>query len=248
MKGSTPGTLEVTVYADSYGATYNTAPTDFTIPGFKGTPREKGFYAKGKGGITGGSSGKVSSVSLSDLNAAKDELALELAQEVKAGLMKVTKEGYVGLYGIIEIQYTDNQVDILKGATGEYQVTATGYLMLADASKFAETVAKDVLGYAGEPVRLGYTDTLIYTRKETDKIAANTELSILVEGKPRVIWESNEAEIKGMVRGKKRGEFKQLMKTVNAIESAEIGFSPLWLSTFPTDTGKINVVESLPKR
>jgi len=248
MKGSTPGALEVTVFADSYGSTYNTSATDFTIPGFKGSVREKGFYAKGKGAIAGGSSGNVSQASLSDLNAAKDELALELAQEIKASLIKVAKEGYIGLYGVIEIEYTDNQDQILRGGTGEYKVTGTGYLMLANAQKFAQVVARETIDYNNEPVRLGYTDTMTYTKKDTDHIFSTPTLSILAEGKPRVIWVNDIEKIKEMFKGKKRSDFKQMMKTIDAVESAEIGFSPLWLSNFPTNTDKIHIVESLPKR
>ncbi len=247
-KGETPGNVEVTVYADSNGPSYNSQPTDFTISGFKGTPREKGFYGRSKGSITGGSTGNVSSASLSDINAAKDELALELAQQVKADLMKVNKEGYIGLYGASEIIYADNEDAVLHGTTGTYEVTATGYLILADASKLAQSVAKGVRDYAGEEVRLGYTETLTYTRKDTDHIASSTSLSILVEGKPRVIWVSDVAGIKEMVHGKKRDEFKPIMKGLTTIQGAEISFSPLWLSTFPIDMSKISIVEELPKR
>lgn len=246
--GDTPGSIEVTVYADSNGSSYNSEPTTFTIPGFKGTPREKSFYARSKGSLTGGSSGNVSLASLSDLNAVKDELAIELAQQVKGELMKIKKEGYIGLYGASEITYSDNEAAILKGVTGVYQVTATGYLLLADAGKLAESVATGVRDYANEPVRLGYTETLTYTRKDVDHIASSTSLSILVEGKPRVIWVSDIDGIKDMVRGKKRDDFKPLMKSLTTIIGAEISFSPLWLSSFPTDSEKIAIVESLPKR
>lgn len=246
--GATPGSIEVTVFADSYGASYNSEPTDFTIPGFKGTPREKSFYARSKVAITGGSSGNVSLASLSDLNAAKDELALELAQEVKADLLKISKEGYVGLYSASEVTYTDNEEAVLKGTTGVYEVTATGYLVLADATKLAHSVALGVRDYSNEPVRLGYTETLVYTRKDSDHIASSTSLAILVEGKPRVIWLSDADAIKEAVKGKKRDDFKPIMKGLSTVISAEIAFSPLWLSTFPTDLTKISVVESLPKR
>lgn len=247
-KGDTPGSVEVTVYADSNGSSYNTQATDFSIPGFKGTPQEKAFYARGKGAISGGSSGNVSSASLSDINAAKDGLALELAQEVKAALMKINKEGYIGLYGASEITYVDNESDVLNGVTGTYEVTATGHLILADASKLAETIAKEVRDYNNESVRLGYLETLTYSRKETDRISTSTPLSILVEGNPRIIWVSDTDGIKDMVSNKKRDEFKSLMKNISTIQTASISFSPLWLSTFPSDISKIAVVESLPKR
>jgi hypothetical protein len=247
--GDTPGSVEVTVYADSYGADYNSGLTDFTIPGFKGTPREKAFYARSKTPITGGSSGNVSLASLSDLNAAKDELALELAQSLKVEMMKIKKEGYTGLYSASEITYSDNESDVLKGITGTYEVTATGRLLFADSAKMAQTIASgDVRDYTNEPVRLGYVDTLSYTRKETDHIASSTDLAILVQGKPRVIWLTDFDAIKELVRGKKRDEFKPLMKSLTTIVGAEISFSPMWLSTFPSNISKIAVVESLPKR
>jgi hypothetical protein len=69
-----------------------------------------------------------------------------------------------------------------------------------------------------------------------------------VEGKPRIIWENDESAIKTTFLGKDRDEFKPLMKTISSIESAEISFSPMWLSSFPNDRTKIKVVESLPKR
>lgn len=247
-KGSVPGSVEVTVYADSYGAGYNTPATDFTIPGFKGTSREKAFYGKSKSPITGGSSGNVSLASLSDLNAVKDELAIELAQQLKAELMKIKKDGYIGLYSAAEITYSDNEASVLSGATGVYEVTATGYLMMANASKLAESVAKDLRDYENEPVRLDYTETVNYTRKEADHLASSTEISLLVEGKPRVVWLSDADAIKEMVKGKKRDEFKPIMKKIESIEGAEISFSPLWLSTFPSDMTKISITESLPKR
>ena len=40
--GTTPGSIEVTVYADEVGSSYNAAPQTF-IPGFKGTERYSGF-------------------------------------------------------------------------------------------------------------------------------------------------------------------------------------------------------------
>jgi hypothetical protein len=248
MKGAQPGSVEVTVYADSYGADYNTDPADFTIPGFKGSARYTGFFARGNGAITGGASGTVSAASLSDINAAKDELALELAQEVKETLSKVTRDGYTGLYSATEVVYVDNEQEVLQGVTPTYKVTATGYLMLAEADAFAKSIAQEVREYSGDPVRLGYTETLNYTRKDTDHVAAGTPLSILVEGKPRVIWSTNEDAIRALVAGKKRDEFKTLMSSITSIDGAEISFSPLWLSSFPDEQKKIKVVESLPGR
>ena len=248
-KGTTPGSIDVILYADSNGADYNIDNTVFTIPGFKGTPREQAFYAKSKGAISGGSSGTMALVALADLNAAKDALAIELAHDIQTEVMKIKKEGYIPMYTAVEVTYDDNEEEVLKGVTAEYKVTATGNLILANAPKLAEAVAKTFGDYDNQPVRLDYIDTLSYTRKQSDHIVgASSTLSILVEGKPRVIWESDINAIKEMVIGKNRDEFKPLMKTINSIESAEISFSPVWISRFPKEISKIAVIESLPKR
>jgi hypothetical protein len=246
--GTTPGSIQTTVYADSVGAEYNSAPSDFTIPGFKGAPQYTTVYGRSSGAITGGASGNMSLASLSDINAAKDELALELAQEVKDKLSHEKMNGYIGLYTAVDITYADNEQELLQGSTSQYQVTATGHLMFANASEFAQTVAKDTRDYKGEPVRLDYTDKLTYTRKDADRIATTQSLEILTEGAPRVVFLTDEEALKELVAGKKRSDFTALMKSVDSIEGAEIGFSPLWLSSFPDDTSKISIVESLPKR
>ncbi len=248
MKNGTPGSIEVTVYADSNGAEYNIDNTTFSIPGFKGSPRESAFYAKSKGVIAGGSSGNVSTVSLADLNAAKDSLALELSKEIQTDALAIKKDGVVPLYGATEVTYEDNSNEILSGATAVYKVTGTGNIIMANGPKLAEAIAKNLGDYDSAPVRLTYTDTLVFTRKPTDHVLGTSTLPILIEGKPRVVWVSDADAIKELVKGKKRDEFKTIMKSINSIESAEISFSPMWLSSFPSDLSKLIVNESLPKR
>ncbi len=246
--GSTPGSVEVTLYADSTGAEYNIDSTTFSIPGFKGTARESAFYAKTKGAISGGSSGTLSLASISDLNAAKDSLAVALKREVEEEAKKKTKEGFVPLYSAMEVTFEDNETELLQGKTSTYKVTATGHLMFAEEQRLANAIAKTLGDYDGAPVTLLATDALTYTRKETDRVTGSSSLSLLIEGSPRVVWVSDKDAIREMVQGKKRDEFKPLMKTINSIESAEISFSPLWLSRFPSSLSKLSVVESVPKR
>lgn len=245
---SKPGSIEVTVYADEFGTAYNSSPSDFTIPGFKGSPQYSTFYARSSGSIAGGASGEQSSASLADINAAKDELALELAQEIKEKLSKQTLDGYVGMYSALDIVYVDNEQDVLVGNTPTYQVTATGYLMFAHARELAETIARSTREYEGQPVRVDDADKLTFTRKDADRLSTVNSLEVLTEGAPRIVFLADEDGIRTLVAGKDRSEFATLMKSVESIESAEISFSPLWLSSFPEETAKISVVESLPKR
>jgi hypothetical protein len=120
--------------------------------------------------------------------------------------------------------------------------------MFADAKALASSIAHSVRDYANEDVRLGYNETLSFTRKNTDKIASSTSITLLVEGKPRIIWQNDKDKLQEMFLGKDRDEFKPIMKNISSVESAEISFSPMWLSSFPSDKKKIVINESLPKR
>jgi hypothetical protein len=246
-KGEKPGSVEVVVYADSYGSDYNTDPTDFTIPGFKGTARYAGFFGRSKGSISGGSSGNVSLPALSDINGVKDELALELGQKLKEKLLQIKEDGYTPFYSAIDLKYVDNEKEILQGKTATYEVTATGYLILADTGALTQKLAEDIRDYANEPVRLENAGVLTYSIKDTADLAGATTTDVLIEGTPTVVWVTSVDEVQRLFAGKKRGDFKTIMEKIGSIESGEISFSPLWLSTFPSDLKKIKIVEKLSK-
>ena len=247
-KGDVPGSVEVTVFADSYGVDYNLAPSDFTIPGFKGSPRYKGFFARSNGAMSGGASGNTSLVSVVDLNAAKDELAMELTKEAKDALKVIKKDGYMGLYDSVQVVITDNEQDLRIGKSSNYQATATGYLMLADKSALAKNIATLARDYANENVKLAYDDTLHFSLKDTVNLTRDNKVDVLIEGEPKVVWVSDENVIAGLLTNKKKEEFVTVMKGIPSIEKAEINFSPMWLSTFPSKTSAISFVENIPKR
>lgn len=87
---ATPGTISSTVYADRAGAEYNIAPTTFTIPGFKDTPRYTQFSAVSKTAMTGGAVGKAKVVSEEDYTKAKAELSASAREQVEQALQEQT--------------------------------------------------------------------------------------------------------------------------------------------------------------
>jgi hypothetical protein len=194
-------------------------------------------------------SGTKSLASLSDINAAKDSLAIELEKQLKEEMKDTKKEGYLPILSNIEVTFVDNEDEVLKGSTDEYKVTATGHLMLVDVSLLARALALTLAtGYDEEPVTLGNADDMTFTLKASASLANATSLPILVEGSPRIIWGVDEKAIKTLILGQDRDNFKTLMKSISSIESASLTFSPMWLGSFPNEEEKIKVEESLPRR
>ncbi|MEI6810684.1 MAG: hypothetical protein WCK60_01385 [Candidatus Nomurabacteria bacterium] len=248
-KGNTPGSLQVTLYADSYGAEYNTPASDFSIPGFKGSPRYTGFYGRSVGGIKGGASGNTSLVSQSDLNSAKDALAIELTQSLKDELSKVTKEGTIPMYNAITVSFADNENDVVTGVTSTYEVTATGYLMLASEDDLANKIASETMrDYDNQPVKLSYTNELVFTLKKDALPYSTNSLDVLVGGKPRIILIANTDDIRLKFLGKSRSDASTIIQSMPSVAQIEMSFFPIWLSTIPTNKEHVSLVESLPKR
>lgn len=248
-KGNVPGSVEVTVFADSYGAEYNIPPSDFTIPGFKDSPRYAGFYGRSTGAMKGGSSGNMALVSQSDLDAAKDELAIEMTQGLKDALSKVTKDGTVPMYDAITVSFSDNEDKVMTGVTSTYEVTATGYLMLASEPELAKLIATETMrDYNGQDVKLDYTKDMTFTLKQDAKPYSDSKLDVLIEGKPRVILVTDTEILKTSFMGKSRSDAPAIVQNMPSVNQIEMSFFPLWLSSIPTDKNHISVIESLPKR
>jgi hypothetical protein len=247
-KGTTPGSVEVTVYADSNGPEYNSGPTDFTIPGFKGSPRYGMFYGRSNGALVGGAQGNVSLVSKSDLDSAKDEFALEINQTLKNALKDLNKTGYVALSGASKIVLEDNEKDVLVGVSSTYTVTATGYVPLVKEEVFARAVASTLREYNNEPVRVDYQDTLSFTAKDDSTIGTDKSTEILVEGKPRVVWLTDGSTLKKALLGKSKADFTATMSGFPSIDRASNSFSPMWLNSFPDKESSIEIKESLKTR
>lgn len=247
-KGTAPGSIEVTVYADSYGEDYNIPPSDFTIPGFKGTTRYAGFYARSAESMKGGSSGNVKGVSASDLSAAKDELALALTSELKAELKNVTKEGYVPIVSAITVTFTDNEKEISQGTTNSYTVKATGHLLLAKEEDLAKAIIKTEpqSQYDDEALRLDHKDTLTFSLRDATNITKDARFDVLVAGTTRVVWQVDEAELRESLLGMNKDDFSKVMNGFPSVKIAEMNISPVWSGTFPKKVSKINVVEKLP--
>ncbi|MCX6756695.1 MAG: hypothetical protein NTW35_00870 [Candidatus Nomurabacteria bacterium] len=255
-KGDTPGSIDVTLYADSYGAEYNIGTgtkdiklRDFTIPGFKGSARYTGFYGRLVGVIKGGAGGNMSLVSQSDLNGAKDGLAVELEKSLKEELSKVTREGTVPMYNTISVSFSDNETEVMSGLTSTYEVTATGYLMLAKESELASMIATETMrDYSDQPVKLAYANELVFTTKKDAIPYSDNSLDVLVEGKPRVVLVADTEDLKLKFLGKNRSDAPSIIQTLPSIAQIEMSFFPIWLSTIPTNKEHVSLLESLPKR
>lgn len=83
-----PTSITAGVIADSPGEAYNIGPTEFRIPGFRGTPRYQGFYAKSEEKFSGGFEGEARIVLSEDLKRASENITKTLVEDLRSELEK----------------------------------------------------------------------------------------------------------------------------------------------------------------
>lgn len=81
-----PTSAAAEAVADTAGPSYNIGPSEFRIPGFRGTPKYDGFYAKSETPFIGGIDGEVKIVLSDDLKRASEDVTKQVIDELNQEL------------------------------------------------------------------------------------------------------------------------------------------------------------------
>ena len=250
----TPGSVEVQVAADAYGAEYNISPTTFTIPGFKGTARYALFTAQSKSAMTGGASGKSAVVSKDDIEDAKALLAPALEDKVKSQLLGVQDVGFVVVKDSVKFEYSDNRDKLMSSAsTTNYQQTVKGKVLLVSKEQMYKLIArKNLAGYQEESVTLQSPEALLLSFSKDADLNSTSTLQLLFTYDGLIKYVINSDEVVHLVAGQDKTAAQKLLisKYYNVLSgdnALKIKLMPWWSGGFPSSINKIKVEENLPK-
>lgn len=244
-KNTTPGSLEVTVYADQAGDTYNSALTDFTVPGLKGTPRYSTIYARSKTPISGGFVGVEKSVSDTDALRARTELRSALSQELMAKAQAEVPEDFILFPSLSSVTFED-----LPQSAGADKASATvnlrGHLygiMFKKTDLASKLASKKVTFNATDPVEFVSFDGLKLSFSGTSPadLLSQNKIGFKVEGTALLVWRTDEVALKSDLLGKKKGEVVNILKNYPTISSADVTLRPFWKGSFPTAGEKVAI-------
>lgn len=249
-QGSVPGSIDAKVSADSYGPDYNISPTDFKIPGFKGTLKYNLFYGKSATAMSGGISGTISIVSNDDIAIANRDLKPGLNNISLNEAKKITHDGYFSLYDNLLMNYSDNQNSLMT-TTDQNSYTLTVSSMLISIKKeilakmIAEQVMKDNFN-PNELVRIDDISHLTFTLDPTTDLANSNILKVLITGRVRIIWDYSKNNIRNSLTGQNSSMFGEILKDYSSsIVVSNYKISPFWMKSFPNSTNKIKIEEIL---
>jgi hypothetical protein len=244
-----PGSIEVIVYADEPGERYNIGLTDFTIPGFEGSPRFEGFYARSKTPMSGGFVGTRLTASDGDLESARTELRTELDRELRAQAAAEVPGGYQLFEDAVFIAH-ESLSSGGSGNTVEVQEKGTLYGALFREEDFSRFIASNTIaGYEGEPVEARDLDALSFSiaERDTTRPWIDDSVSFTLTGNMKMIWLHDEARLRADLAGRAKDALPTILSGYPSIQEAEVSLRPFWRQTFPEDMEDITIERVVEK-
>ncbi len=243
--GDTPGSVKVMAYADTYGKEYNLVSTQMSIPGFKGTAKYAGFYAKNESPMTGGDMGKRFVISNQDLKDVETKLIPGLESKLREKMLAYHSDDYIAVADSLKFVYESNkdqltQQDMLK----TYEQTVKARITIIKKDEFAKVLATLHLSdYNGvdNVMIANIKDLKVNISEPSYKISSSTAVTIATEYKGNIKWSIDTENIKKDLLGKGIIDFSAIMGKYSGIDTAKPELSPMWLHTFPNSINKIKV-------
>lgn len=251
-KGGTPGTMQVTVFADQTGESYNIAPVDrFTLPGLKSTPDmyEK-VYAKSTAAFTGGFSGDRPAVPPATLEAARSEMRGRLNEKAKE-LARTVPEGSLAFPGLANLTFETLPPTSESGGGVRIHERATITLPIFAEAAFAQVIAQAVSASAeGQSISLHFADTI--SAQATTTLAqqemGEKPLHFSLSGSGQLVWNVDAGALAEALAGREESAFETIIQGFPAVEEARARITPFWKHAFPSDPSKITVAVEEPAR
>jgi len=249
-----PGSVNVSIKASMPGSQYNIPPSEFTIPGFKNSPKYEKFYAKSSENISGGFSGEVKTSSPEDVEKTQKKLEGSLKQELTKKVLDQTPRGFLLYSDAVFFSSKDNLLDgfSLVSATGteaHLKITETLRAIIIENKKFEDfIISKKILKLnddkLGIKIIVPDIDKISFKILDKDKVNLDKEESnilVRISGKISAIYDFDDNELRNKLAGTRKSEYQTILKDFSTIERAEAIFSPSWTLYFPGDIKRITI-------
>lgn len=239
-----PGTIDVRVYADKPGDSYNISSGTFTVPGFKGSPQYTKFGATIKTSITGGIAGTVHTLAQADWQKELDTLhaALDASLFKKAyGQIASTSVMYKGA---TTVSFNDPTNIPVSKDSSSIDVSLSGTLTGVSFDQAALSVylaQKNLTNYDSRPVMIKNIDTLDLQPSSTTFDPSGDSFTFDLTGTADEVWQVNTDQVKQALVGMGTDQFRDAMKAFSNVKKGRAEVSPFWVHTFPKNPDRITV-------
>lgn len=243
-----PGSINVVVIADKEGEQYNLklseVKSDFKLPGYKGTDKYDGFYAKLKTDISGGFSGKKKTISAELEKTTVDELNKTVKNKLLTEIGSSIPKDYVMFDESYTIEYQKISSSTNSKNMTNVVVKGTLYAIIFDSESFVNFIAKKqiadsrLVNYKVDGLKdLNFS---IINNKDFSPKNGNT-LSFSLKGPIRITGLIFEEDLKKKLVGLKVKEIDSVIKNNPSVKYATVLLTPFWMRSFPNSPENITI-------
>lgn len=238
-----PSSLDVDVVADAPGADYNVGPSDFTIPGFEGTPKFKAFTGKSRAAMAGGAKGRVKVVTAGDLDGARRALEGDILETVKGELKGQVAPDLTLLDGASTVLTLEAVSSVPANGIADrftYTVQVIGRAMVFRSGDLGRII--------DETLRERLADNRA-TRPESRKVSYaqvrpdfdRGTMALLARVEETLVSRIDGDALKRDLAGRNQLEAQQYVDTRPTIDRIQVTLWPFWVRAIPRNPAKIEV-------
>ncbi len=230
--GIIPGSADAEILAETAGEEYNLGRVDFSIPGFKGTPRQGKVYARAKTDISGGFIGTALSPTETELKTATDSLDASTKQALLDEFQKKNPT-FLLIPGAYSIKTEVLPITASKDSA-KVSMTATLTGIAFPATELAKAIAGKALEkFDNAPVALTNPLAIAFSTK-ADMKNPGPQLAFRLSGDAQIEWTVDQNELLSALVGAPRSIFVPTIAKATGIQTAEVSISPFWSTRFPS--------------
>ena len=235
--------MEVEVFADESGESYNIDSSSFTIPGFKGSPKYAGFYAESNSPMTGGSTGKVKVVSAEDLKKAKENLSEEIRNEVKLAFEEQIPTDLKTIESSLdeEIIIISTVKEGAKTDKFTLEIKAIIKALLFKEKDIKNLIDLNIISMISEGKEpLSETQKIQWGEPVIDD--ENNEILFDLNVEENIAWKIDTNSLKENLLGLDEIEVRKYLSNQIKIQESKVSFWPFWVKQIPEQKEKIEII------
>ncbi len=245
-KGTTPGSVTVTVFADQAGPEYNVGPVaKFTLPGLKTSPDMYAkIYARSYAPMTGGFIGDRPMVPPATLQSARAEMRDRLMAKARDTVGSFADEANIVFPDLAQITYESLPVTTEAGGDVRLHEKAHVEVPVFPASPLAHAIAKAAGANAeNAEISLVGLDKVKATQGTSTSGAAlgKRTINFALEGGALLVWNVDSAALASALAGRDNSAFQTIIESFPGIQEARARIEPFWKGTFPESPDDIKI-------
>lgn len=248
---SVPGTVDVGLYADEAGDSYNLAKdVDLKVLGFKGGPKYTTVYGKTLTEISGGFKGQSSNISEEDLKTKTENLKGDLTKSLYEKAKAQLPESFVFYEKSSLIDFDEPIVETATdGTKATIKVAGTMNAIIFKESELTKALVSGVVSDEDrEKVRVSNIRDLNIELDKATAIGDPTtmeSIKITISDKINVVWDIDEDGLTKALSGIRKKDFESKMIQFKNIDKAELDLKPFWKNRLPEKTEDIKITNAL---